>query len=205
MSNVNSHATEEHLESYAMGRLPAIELEAFEEHLLLCDGCQSRLDETENYIVAMKSALGKAQQEQATIAGRLRSWISNAQPALTPAWAGSFAALAVVLGLSTQLLFFHKPAQPLTLQLEAMKGETDIAVDDRPLALVLDNRGLAESPAYKVEIVNRTGKRVWEGAATPGGANLQAFVKKPLGAGQYFVRVYGEGPEPLREFGLRIR
>ena len=213
MSDVNSHATEDHLESYVMGRLPGIELEALEEHLFVCEGCQSRLDETENYVIAMKSVLSQAAKEPATMRDRLRSWVSDIQPAFTPAWAGSFALLAVVLGLSTQLPLLHKapdkPAEPLLVRLEAMKGETDIPVADRPLALVLDSRGLPASSHYSLQIVDRNGKRVWEASATPGDSSLQAFVKKPLGAGQYFVRVYGLGQElgqePLREYGLRIR
>ncbi len=205
MSDVNYHATEDHLESYAMGRLPELEVEVLEEHLLLCQGCQLRLDETEAYVVAMKTALRQAAKEPATIGDRLRSWVADFQPGFTPAWAASAALLALAFGLSTRLPILQKPAEPIFVRLEAMKGETDIPIANRPLTLALDSRGLPASANYRLQIVNQSGKPVWEAAATPGDANLQAFVKKPLGAGQYFVRIYGPGPELLREYGLHIR
>ncbi|MDQ6708267.1 MAG: hypothetical protein M3Z85_20100 [Acidobacteriota bacterium] len=206
MSDVNYHPTEDHLESYAMSRLPEADLEILEEHLLLCEGCQLRLDGTETYIAAMKTALREAEREPATVGERLRSWMSDLQPAFSPAWAGAFAVVAVLIGVSaTQLTVSNKPVEPLMVRLEAMKGDADAAVANRPLALVLDSRGLPASTQYRLLIVNQIGKKVWEAAAVPGDVSLQALVKKPLGAGQYFVRVYGQGQEPLREYGLHVR
>lgn len=205
MLDVNCHATEEHLERYVMGRLPEIDLEVLEDHLLLCQGCQTRLDETETYVLAMKTALRQAARVPATTGDRLRSWISDLRPAFSPAWAGAFALVAVVFGISTQLPVFHKPVEPLIVRLEAMKGETDAAVANRPLSLVLDTRGVPASTHYSLQIVDQAGKRVWEATAIPGDATLKALVKNPLGSGQYFVRLYGQGQEPLREYGLHIR
>src|SRR5688572_19962240 len=43
-------------EQYSMGRLPANDLEAFEEHLLICPECQDRLTESDRFVRTMREA-----------------------------------------------------------------------------------------------------------------------------------------------------
>ncbi len=50
------HPSEGLLEEYAFGRLIGSRLNAVEEHLLLCEGCQQACEETEQYIRLMQSA-----------------------------------------------------------------------------------------------------------------------------------------------------
>src|SRR5262249_41205923 len=47
------HLPEETLEQYAFGRLPAGELEAVEQHLLLCERCRNRLESEDDFAEAM--------------------------------------------------------------------------------------------------------------------------------------------------------
>ena len=47
------HLPEESLEGYAFGRLPHEELAHFEEHILVCEHCQERLDAEDNFAEAI--------------------------------------------------------------------------------------------------------------------------------------------------------
>lgn len=53
------HATDDALERHAMRTLPAPESDHVEEHLLICQSCRDRLQATDDYVAAMKSAAGK--------------------------------------------------------------------------------------------------------------------------------------------------
>jgi hypothetical protein len=54
----NTHAVDEVLESYAIGTLAEPALAELEEHLLICTYCQQRLDDTNAYVTAMRTAAG---------------------------------------------------------------------------------------------------------------------------------------------------
>jgi len=57
MNTATCHFPDHLLESYAMGKLSDQESEPVEEHLLLCSVCQERLDELDDFVLAMKTAL----------------------------------------------------------------------------------------------------------------------------------------------------
>jgi hypothetical protein len=57
---VDTHLSEEAVENYAVGRLPEAQLASFEEHLFLCQSCQERLDEEDEFAAAMWSSDGTA-------------------------------------------------------------------------------------------------------------------------------------------------
>jgi hypothetical protein len=50
------HAEDEHLEQCSMGRLQGPELAVLEEHLLACEDCRKRLQESDAYVAAMQRA-----------------------------------------------------------------------------------------------------------------------------------------------------
>ena len=52
-----SHPPSEDFDDYAMGTVSPTRLEAFEEHLLVCDGCRFRLDETEEDLRVLRIVL----------------------------------------------------------------------------------------------------------------------------------------------------
>lgn len=54
--NLNHHIPEEILDEFAMEKLPEQELVLWEEHLLICELCQERLAETDEYVLLMKDA-----------------------------------------------------------------------------------------------------------------------------------------------------
>src|ERR1700730_3725317 len=99
MNMIGQHSDEEHLESYAMGRLSDSEVETLEEHLLCCEQCRDALDETEAFIASMRGALKKeriATLPKPVVIGTraTRSWI--------PAYVGAFAFAAILFVVVTQ-------------------------------------------------------------------------------------------------------
>ena len=50
------HIAEDSLEQYAMGALPEPEAGPLEEHLLICTACQDRLQATDDFVAAMRTA-----------------------------------------------------------------------------------------------------------------------------------------------------
>jgi hypothetical protein len=58
----NPHPPEELLELYSLGMASQAELTALEEHLLTCSDCQTRLEDAEAFIVAIRFALRELQK-----------------------------------------------------------------------------------------------------------------------------------------------
>ena len=54
-----SHPDDSVVEAYAMNRLPEPLLAAFEDHLLICEACQKRLQLMDEYLDAVRRAARK--------------------------------------------------------------------------------------------------------------------------------------------------
>ena len=54
--NAAYHIPEDLLEQYAMGTLPDPESAPVEEHILLCSECQARLQEIDEFLLAIQGA-----------------------------------------------------------------------------------------------------------------------------------------------------
>jgi anti-sigma factor RsiW len=50
------HLTDEEIDQYAMGRTPALELRAVEEHLLTCERCREGIEWTALLVDALRDA-----------------------------------------------------------------------------------------------------------------------------------------------------
>ena len=72
------------------------------------------------------------------------------------------------------------------------------------LDLKIDLTGLPAPATYRVEIVNAEGRAAWTGTAAARERILTTHVAKRLSQGVYWVRVYSESAELLREFGLKL-
>ena len=84
-----THPEEEILERFSMGRLVEPELGEFEEHLLICDRCQERLDEATEFTALMREAAGKV-AEEAPVESAWRQWLRlDWLPGRMPALAGA--------------------------------------------------------------------------------------------------------------------
>jgi len=59
MNAASYHFPDHLLENYAMGKLSDHESEPVEEHLLPCSLCQERLEELDDFVQAIKTALAE--------------------------------------------------------------------------------------------------------------------------------------------------
>ena len=186
----NWHPHEDVFEDYAFDRLTAPELIDFEQHLLICDKCQSTLAETDEYIRLMKAATAAYVAE-------------NSSPSRRQGLRRNVAAAAILLltCLTALLSLRTPPRDPQTIQLEAYRGKVSIAPAGVPLNLKIDLPRLElkdEQPAaaYRVEVVDGAGHRIWFGG-TP------VYLTGGLAPGTYWVRLFSDAGELLREFGIR--
>jgi len=58
----------ENAELYALGRLEGADLEAFEEHLLICSNCQDMVDFTEEFLTLFREAAKSFEIQPAAVA-----------------------------------------------------------------------------------------------------------------------------------------
>jgi putative zinc finger protein len=199
----NRHMADDEIESYSMGVASEEETARFEEHLLICEACQRRVGESDDQVAAMQGA---------GLRFRERSRQSqNSQPfsrrlpflgALGLVAAGSMVAL-VSLGGLRPWLHGASPAFAVNLQATRGAGIEARAPAGRPLRLNLELSGLPVQESYRVEAVDRMGKKVWEGTAPPQDSKAAASLPG-MSAGIYFVRVYAPSGELLREYGLNV-
>ena len=54
------HSSEDLLDSHALTKFPETEVAALEERLLICPDCQDRLQLTDDFIQALRAAVGEA-------------------------------------------------------------------------------------------------------------------------------------------------
>lgn len=184
----NWHPHEDVFEDYAFNRLSGEDTAEFEEHLLLCEQCQATLAETDDHIALMKAATA--------------AYVSERNPSVRRGYdlrRNVAAAAILLLTCLTGLLSWRSPAHdPKTVALNAYRGDTvSLAPVGHPLDLQIDLKDVPKAAAYRVEVVDGNGRRVWFGG-TP------AHIPKGLPKGDYWVRLLTENGEWLREFGLKV-
>jgi hypothetical protein len=179
-----------------MGAMSEGAIAPFEEHLLICQACQSRLAQADAYVSAMRLAAARLRTKPAKLA---LPWLRF--PRLVPALAGMAVAI-VAAGL-----WLNRPdlgaAHPFAVDLAATRGAAieAKAPAGRWLLLRLDLANLPASSGYRLEMVDRSGQRVWQ-ATVPGQGSKADFKVPGTRPGVYFVRVYGSSGELLREYGF---
>jgi hypothetical protein len=196
--SANCHMDEEEIERYSMGAMSEGAIALFEEHLLMCESCQCRLAETDVYVSAMREASVRLRT------GPLKRglpWLRF--PRLVPALAG-MALVVVAAGLWINRLD-RGEAHPFAVDLAATRGASieAQAPAGRWLLLRLDLANLTASPAYRLEMVDRSGNRVWQATVTARGSKAD-FKVPGTPSGVYFVRVYRPSGELLREYGFEV-
>jgi hypothetical protein len=177
----------EDLERYSLGRTDPQDTARVEEHLLVCDRCRCKLEDTEGFAVAMKAAAAELDR-------------GSARPRrILPALA---AAAGLILTASLALRWGSDRQSAYSVDLAATRANMNItAPAGRPLELHPDLTGLPALSAYHIEIVDGTGKQVWRGdLAMP----RTTVVAPGQSTGIYYVRVYTPAGGLLREYGLRI-
>ncbi len=200
----HGHPDDNAVEAYSLGTLIEEHEAAFEEHLLLCEVCQQRVTEADNYVRALRTAVTRI--EHAPPAPRpilpLRSLFPLPLAGLLAA-----GALAVV--------FLAPPSHPVTgtasVHLKASRG----AAVDTPqsstvpayhqIRMSLDANALPVRDRYIVELVDSAGHVLWQTPPTLEGDTLQLTYPTGCEPGSYWVRVYDPARTLLREYGLEVR
>jgi hypothetical protein len=200
-----NHLNEEILETYALGHMSEISEQAVEDHLFECETCRCALEELENYLLVTRLAMRDLVRDQSTVpfAARVRQKWALAR---NPLWAGSLVVATVVGFVSWQSERVPEPP-PVIVKLEALRGIDDTAnqaCSDREIVLNADIRGLPDGMNYRLEVVDANGKQIWVGPGSPSNDIVVAHLKRRVGRGMYWVRLYGSGAELLREYGLRV-
>jgi hypothetical protein len=188
-----THPEDSQVEDYCLGQLPEPELSELEEHLLVCEACQQRVTEVDGYVRSMRHASTRIRAEEQ-------------KP--RKAWAAS--GLVLVLGVALVVggigTFLHNqravgPRVPVALEVTRGAGALAQAPAGRPLLLNPGIEGLPALAGYRLEVVDRNGKRVFQGDYSPGKG-----VETPAQAsGIYFVRLYTLQGALLREFALEVQ
>ena len=196
------HADEGQLERYSLGALGETDLARVEEHLLICESCRERLQETDVYTAAMRGAAQSLRLEAQFRARQpARSWF----PLWSDALAVGLALLAFILAWGPWAIHKAANAPPVAVLLETTRdSRTQTAPVSRPLLLTADLTQLASYPAYRLEVVDAAGRRVLGSPPTPGSGKLSLPIPGGLARGAYYVRLYAASGELLREFGLRV-
>lgn len=206
-TSLDSHPSDDDIELYSLERLPDEQQQTIEEHLIVCEQCRQRLDQTDEFVAAMQDALLEVQQEGTQRSGvrpRGAAWISWVPKQVWAAAAVAAVAVAIVVPLR------NTKTTATEVSLTAYRGEPGTMSSSVPagseLTLNLDVAGLPPLPSYVVEVANAGGSALHTQTVAGGAGPLSVDVGLSLRAGQYWVRLYDpDDPErPLREFGLKV-
>jgi hypothetical protein len=202
--DIGPHLDEAEIEQYSMGTLPAERIVPFEEHLMACNSCQDQLLEMEAYVNAVRSVSPKLRPAEKS------RWLSlGTQLSRAPVWAGTAATLAALF-LIARLWTAAPDLGPVAIvQLQASRGMDGSivagAVAGQSLSLQIDPMELSVPAPYRLEIVQSMGKQVVSSEVAPKDGKIVLLLAKGLPAGKYYVRLYAQTSELLREYGLQVR
>jgi hypothetical protein len=189
----NRHISEAEVEQYSMSTLPEWQLALVEEHLLICEFCQNRVTQSDAYVVSMQDAALELREER-TEAPKAR-FTAGLAPVFGLAAMGLVGAAVWTQHTSKR----DSPDPPLPVYLQAVRGAGagSVAPARRRLVLHPDLTGLPVGQSYRLELVNSTGGKTWQGSGPE--ATLP-----PLPPGMYFLRGYSASGELVREYGLEL-
>jgi hypothetical protein len=188
-----AHPDDSQIEAYCLGKIPEHEAAGLEEHLLVCESCQQRVAEGDAYIKSMRNA-----------GAQFRS--KEAKPRMAWKAAGLVPVLGVALvvaGVSTYVYSQRAVGPRVSVALEVTRGGPAItqAPAGRSLLLSPDLAGLPELALYRLEMVDRNGKRVFQQEFAIG----KTIEVPAQSAGTYFIRLYTSEGALLREFALDLQ
>jgi hypothetical protein len=200
------HMEEGEIDKYSMGDICEEESSRFEEHLLICESCQHRVEESDRHVSAMQCASARSRREDVRTDGR--RWFA---PRLIPTLA---AAASVLLLAAVGRRWVNGPAKwknlvtvepAVAINLVATRGEgiEAKAPAGRALTLQLDLAGLPPESSFRLEMVDALGKGAWQGAVVSQDSKAVASVPQMV-SGLYFLRAYAASGKLLREYGLKV-
>jgi hypothetical protein len=197
LAGFSNHVEEERLEEYSMGCLPETETAQVEEHILICESCQDKLDHLDSFVRSMRHAGKRFPMETES------GWQFWRLPRFAQALAAAVI-LVFIAGVGVEVQ--KRGAQTLlAVALQATRGEsTASAPAGRPLLIQPDIVGLPNFPEYRIEVVTQSGKVVRQ-STFRAGAGADGVSMPAISAGVYFVRLYNPAGELLREYALEVK
>lgn len=201
----SDHASEDHLEAYAMGRLSDREASKLEEHVAGCETCQEQLEEIQDFVIHMKAAAVRMKKEEP--ASPL-SRIKRALPRYPTAWAAGLVAL--VAGSWFWAVRQAVPEGYQEVRLVASRGAgspSSRASHTRRLEIRLDTSDLTAQPLFRAEVVDQSGRVVRSLTLPSDKGSVVLRLPTPLPTGRYWVRLYDASQRSslIREFGLEVQ
>ncbi len=205
---IGSHFTEEILELYALGQLPEATIASVEEHMLVCEHCQARLEQVDQFLSITATAArelrmeaAEAEKKQTERSKPILSWL---WPIPKMALAGALGAGVLALGISYRQP--HSPALATEVSFQSLRGADSSLVSRAPAGFVnlrIDASEFPGATSYRLQLVQSNGNPVWEGVVEPANGQIRIQVPKRMEKGKYWVRLY-EKSVLLREFGLEV-
>jgi len=208
MGNVG-HPEEDILERYVMKICSEPEVDAIEDHLLVCEHCRNRLYCAEEWVALMKSAVPLGPSRPKAPQWHLPFGpLAVAIPAIPrPALLAAFGALAALL-IAGPILVEDRLATDQVVALSASRGgapgqTSAMASSWNRLVLEPDTTGLAGP--LEIRVVDGTGAVLFSHPLSPAGEQVR--LNRKLKPGRYWVDINSAGADHanLREFELRIQ
>ncbi len=201
------HITEEQLEKYHLQQLSEAAAVAVEDHLLLCEHCQTKLEDLEVFIKSFRAvapilARQDAREQRGGIVDWLRRQLQNPFAALALSAVAALALFLVPLRWSTSAA----PGPLATIELQAVRaGFVPQAPTGRPLRFRLDLSGLPPSASFRAEFTQDNGKTITNLTLSLSQTTNALDLPEGLTVGRYWLRIYSpQQSEPLREFGFTV-
>ena len=212
--------TDHELEEYLFSRLSGVTREVIEEHLLVCERCQDRVEAEEAYVGAIQQAAKQLEAEDFT---RAMSGGAEVKP---PGWRESvsagfavffgsrmmLAAAGVVVVVVAVVLYsplMRRGPTETAVELSLARGAGDegaSAPAGNWLKLSADVSELPALAQWQVDVVSATGQLEQSATVVAVGGRLRWQVKDGLAAGRHWVRLRDPRDGSLvREFGLAVR
>jgi hypothetical protein len=195
----NRHMDEEEIERYSMGAISEEASVLLDEHLLVCEFCQKRVTESDHYVSTMHHASVQKRREDREQENH-RRFLPHPVATLASI---ALTMLLVVVGLRLANRGNVAPAFALNLVATRGNGIEAKAPAGRALTLQLDLAGLPAASPFRLQMVDRLGKQVWQGNVISQDSKAAASVPQ-MADGVYFVRVFMPSGELLREYGLEV-
>jgi methionine-rich copper-binding protein CopC len=197
------HLSEEAIEKYILGRMAEPEVDALEQHLLLCEFCRDQVQKSEAFVQAFRSVAPHVQSVPPSIWDRIRAVVAL-HPG--PVWTVA-SALAAIMLVFTLIPTGSRSVQHVDLS--TARGTDASAPHARAKTTIDLQIDLSELPAaslYTIELVDANGTVIANYTSEAKSSKLTIPVTKPLAPGQYWVRIYGNSlkTELLREYGLKV-
>jgi hypothetical protein len=210
--------TDHELEEYLFSRLSGVTREVIEEHLLVCEHCQDRVEAEEAYVGAFQQAAKQLDAEDFARA------MSGAAVVKQPGWRESVAAawtflsgrrtllaaagVAMVAGVLYSPLM-RRPTAEAAVDLSLTRGAGDAGASAPAGNLLKLSADVTELPAlaqWQVDVVSATGQLEQSASVVAESGRLNWQVKSGLAAGRHWVRLRDPRDGSLvREYGLVVR